>query len=475
MAIDPVKIDAALSKGAKGVKALKTISKLAKRKSIMTMAEPGMYQYPILLSNGIDVDAMTSIAKAYQLTYASSVVVAYSLNPIMYLQETKELTDFVKRFHSNSIIPSNLDTAASTLGIESLMELPEEEFNAVLESVKIDDSFTPDELTALGISAWDNTEDSVSMESLNNMYRPYERTKRILNEKLNDMKMANESLDDALNHLDDFAQKVDSNGAYSTSVPINGGTKISQKFDRDTGIQIAETIETKPAVSRNFTNGVVRNNQLEALEPTMVNVQILCHGKTGDRSEPVQFTQNLTLGIKAMPRVISSDLMIASMVEVCKNSNVIFKFLKWTKHEVKTLDFILGISASKEKALHKDAKNEVKLINQSRKRKKLNGVGKFLKNEVLPTLSIVITSYEAAKIQEACAVDLNDLKQAAKIMNKYYLLSFGIYDTEQNTMKVLFDCDADWSYTTIGTMRAGVNKTTDVMNQNAIYQLFGRR
>ena len=37
MAIDPVKIDAALSKGAKGVKALKTISKLAKRKSIMTM------------------------------------------------------------------------------------------------------------------------------------------------------------------------------------------------------------------------------------------------------------------------------------------------------------------------------------------------------------------------------------------------------------------------------------------------------
>ena len=149
--------------------------------------------------------------------------------------------------------------------------------------------------------------------------------------------------------------------------------------------------------------------------------------------------------------------------------------MKWTKHEVKTLDFILGISASKEKALHKDAKNEVKLINQSRKRKKLNGVGKFLKNEVLPTLSIVITSYEAAKIQEACGVDLNDLKQAAKIMNKYYLLSFGIYDTEQNTMKVLFDCDADWSYTTIGTMRAGVNKTTDVMNQNAIYQLFGRR
>ena len=104
--------------------------------------------YLEVLTNGGSFN--TSIAKAYHLTYASSVVVAYSLNPIMYLQETKELTDFVKRFHSNSIIPSNLDTAASTLGIESLMELPEEEFNAVLESVKIDDSFTPDELTALG-------------------------------------------------------------------------------------------------------------------------------------------------------------------------------------------------------------------------------------------------------------------------------------------------------------------------------------
>ena len=83
-------------------------------------------------------------------------------------------------------------------------------------------------------------------------------------------------------------------------------------------------------------------------------------------------------------------------------------------------------------------------------------------------------SYLGKEIREWCNNNREDYI-AQEIMNKYYLLSFGIYDTEQNTMKVLFDCDADWSYTTIGTMRAGVNKTTDVMNQNAIYQLFGRR
>ena len=57
----------------------------------------------------------------------------------------------------------------------------------------------------------------------------------------------------------------------------------------------------------------------------------------------------------------------------------IFKFLKWTKGEVKTLDFILGISAAKSKALEKNAKQEVKWLKQSAARKKVNGIGKFLK------------------------------------------------------------------------------------------------
>lgn len=458
----------------KGTKAIKAISKLAKRKSIMTMAEPGMYQYPLLTSTGIDNDIIASIAKAYQLNYASSVVVAYSLNPIMYLKETPELTDFVKKFHTNSTTPGNfnIDAAANTLGIESLMSIDESgEIDVAVENSIINDDFTREELIAMGST--NIVEDGLCMESLNDAYRPYDRVHRILSEKLDDMKVAAEDSADVdatmvainnaaavrasnivrksnVNKLDDIAQNVNSFGVYSTQ------------------------IAPKPRITgRTFNNAIVRNNQLEALEPTMVNVQIMCHGKVDGNG--TQFLQNLTLGVKTVPRVISSDLMIASMIEACKDGHFIFKFLKWTSNEVKTLDFILGISASKKKALEKSAKQEVKLLNQAKKRKKSNFFGKFLKNEVLPTLTIVITSYEAAKIKEACGCDLNDLKEAVRLMNKYYLLSFGIYDTEQNTLKVLFDCDSEWSYTSISNLKNGVSKVNDTLNQNLIGQMFGRR
>ena len=456
-------------------KLLKSVSKLAKRKSIMTMAEPGMYQYPLLTSNGIDPDAIMAITKAYQLTYASSVVTAYSLNPIMYLNETPELSDFVKKFHQNDgKIPVTPDGAGKALGIESFTELGDK-VEVSIESATISKDYTKEELEAIAIGAWDDVRESVSMESLNDMYRPYKRTERILNEKLASFKVANEdfasSVNDVANAFSDIDKSINSNGNYTANGPLRDSFRVS--YGKDGKVT---SRQYKAAPERKFTNAIVRNNQLDSLEPTMLNVQVVCHGK-GYKNTPVQFTQNLTLGVKVMPRVISSDLMIASMIEACKDSNAIFRFLKWTKGELKTIDWILGISKAKADVLEKSAKQEVRLLSQSKKRNKLGKkiLGKSMNGEVLPSLSIVLTSYEVAKIKEACGVDLEDLKQAIKVMNRYYLLSLGIFDTEQRTMKVLFDCDADWSYTSLNTIKSASNATQDILRQNQIAQLFGRR
>ena len=337
---------------------------------------------------------------------------------------------------------------------------------------------------ALSIRAWDRVEDQITMESLNDMYRPYDRTQRIMNEKIQSLKIANEDFSDTAKKAYQFASRA--NNVYNdpgskSNVPISGGRRKTTKRNEhhqydpygvktDTTSSEIVSVDEKPAINRNFNNAVVRNDRLESLEPTMVNVQIVCHSeKTG------QFMQNLTLGVKAMVRCVSSNLMIASMVEACKSSNRIFTFLKWTKGEKKTLDFVLGISNAKTKALEKNAKMEVRVLRQSQKRKKNNMIGKFLNNEVLPTLSVVLTTYEVLKIKEICGVDLNTLEQAVKLMNKYYLLSIAIYDTEQNTLKTLFDCDDDWSYVSVAAMKSMVNKTNDMLVQNEIFKLFGRR
>jgi hypothetical protein len=206
------------------------------------------------------------------------------------------------------------------------------------------------------------------------------------------------------------------------------------------------------------------------MEPTMVNVQLLCHSKDAG-----QFTQNIVLGVKTMVRLVASEVMIVSMTEACKDSHAIFKFLKWTKDERKTLDFIFGFSAAKQKAVEKNAKMEAKILKQSKKRGKGGLLKRALNNDVFPILTVVLTTFEVEKIKEICGVDLSDLKQAVKLMNKYYLLSLAIYDQTQNTLQTLFDCDDDWSYVHVGSMKSMVNKTSDLMNYNEISKLFGRR
>lgn len=471
-------------------KAIQGAAKLASRKSIMTMAQPGMYQYPIVASSAIDTDVLMAICRAYQITYASNVATAYSLNPIMYLKDTPQLSDFVKRFHTNTVDfkDTNLNGIGETLVNESATETGETGDIVVENAIVNNEKFTKEDYVALNKSAWQNISDSLAMESLNDMYRPYDRTYRIMREKVDTMKAATEDfngdLDNLHNVLDQVNQSVGSHGHYNTGKGINPSKDRNEAHDRGIdytydkhgnvrGEKVKHTdkiSEKKGAtVVRNFKNEVVRNPQLEAMEPTMVNVQVVAHG------DGEQYVHNLTLGVKTMPRVISSDLMIAAMVEACKGAHGIFKFLKWTKGEIKTVDFLLGFTSSKQKALEKNAKQELKFMKQSATRKKINGIGKFLKNDVLPTMSVVLTTYEVAKIKEACGVDLEDLKHAIKLMSKYYLLSFMIYDPDMGTIKVLFDSDANWGYTSISMMRSLMDKTKDLLNQNEVLRLTGRR
>ena len=435
---------------------VKDFSKLAKRNSIMKMAAPAIYQYPILMSSEIETPVAMAIAQAYQQTYASSVVTAYSLNPVMSLKDYREPSDFVKKFHSNDVIPTNVRAAANVIGVTDLNGLEsaaELEFDVA--DATITRNFSKEVLESLSTYAWDRVEDYVDNESLNNIYRPYDRTKRILSEKVDSLKAANEdfksSFDKLSNFISDVNDSVTADDAERSNYALNCGTQ-----------------------ERRFTNGVVRKDRLDAMEPTMVNVQIVCHGDNKTQSN-LQFTQNLVIGVKAMVRLVTSDLMVASMVEACKDTNVVFKFLKWTKGERKTLDFVLGISKAKKKALAKNAKMEIKILEQSRKRGKAGVLKRALKNEVLPTLSIVLTTYEVERIKEICGVDLTDLKQAIKLMNKYYLLSLAIYDPTQNTLQTMFDCDDDWSFVSIANMKTMIDKVTDIMNQNETAKILGRR
>lgn len=475
-----------------GIKNTNGLLKLAQRKSIMTMASPGMYMYPLIMSGSIDQEAQTALAKGFQLTYAAAVATAYSLNPYMDMDRYDNPSEFVKKFHNNnaSLMSADIKGAMQTFGIESAMD-DVDVFASLNKSIPVID------LEALTLEAVSSTKDSLCMESLNDEYRPYRRTERILEEKIDLMRKskANEALD-----LDDMAdafgkninqsinpstitvtkkgQPVKTNlmkeGTYKRATTSNSEKTETWKRDDNGKLVLQQkTIKTSSGDKRDPSgqtafNQVIKNNQLDAMEPTMVNVEVIARNSTNPSAK-------IVISVKAMPRLVPSNLMINAMTEACMNSKFIFKFLKWQKGEVNTVDAIFGISDARNAANSQNEKMEKRFLKQLKKRKRLNGVGKFMNNEVLPTTTIIITTYEAARIKEECHVDLEVLQNAVKLLNSYYLLAFGIYDTEQGSLKVLFDCDTDWGYTNITSLKTSVNKTNDLLNQNEIIKIFGRR
>lgn len=477
---------------------------LAQRKSIMTMASPGVYTYPLIMSGGIDTSQQYEIAKAFQITFASTVATAYSLNGTMHRNETPQVSDFVKKFHQNDakLTNANLNAVAAGLGVnESTMTISdiegtdfEVESATVLENaISIQDSFL------LDMIAWERTTDGLVMESLNDSYRPYDRTARILKDRLQavkESKIAMEKDDGFFDKLDGFAQAVNQVGGVGTKK--NNASAVVLDTNRDFMDKSTTTTVTtkdgkkvvtkknnvkKTSKDKIFTpntfNSVkslgIKTKDMTNMEPTVVNVQVVAVGKKDVNGGGKPSVHNVSLLVKAMPRIVNSSVMIASMVEAVQNSNAIFKFLKWTKGEINTLDRVLGITASKKKAIQKNAKNEVKYLEQSKKRRKKGLLGRFIRNEVMPISTVIITAFETEKIKEATGVDLNRYEMAAKLMNKYYLLGFCIYDTEQETMKVLFDSDSDWGTTSFSSMSAAVNNVKDVLNQNETLRLFGRK
>lgn len=447
-----------------GVKVAKLLNKMRSHNSIAKMANDGIYQYPVLMSSSMNTEDAITIARAIEKQCAAFVVTAYSLYGTMDNKKYEDLGDFVKKFHSNKDIPSNFRAARQAF--ESNTEVILEDGDIAVESLSMYTINNP-ELQEVSKQCWGVAKEQLDMGALNDIYRPYDRTARIIEEKINTMKTATEGIGDVASTIGSavnaVADAVDHNNKKNAindaNIGVYGNTdKRNRKIDHKVG--------------SNYKNEVVRNDRLSALEPTIVNVTVTRHG-TVHGAGPSVYMQTITLGVKAMVRLVRSDLMVANMVEASKNANAIFKFIKWTKGEIKLVDFLLGISEAKAAATANNSM-ELKVLKASKKRKKINGVGKFVNNEVFPSLSIIMTMSEVLQVKSICGVDLSQLYNALKLMNKYYLFSFGIYNPETQILQIIFDGDDDFAYTTIGTMRSLENKEVNAATTKDIMKIMSR-
>ena len=399
----------------------KVVAKYVSNTSLTKLAKDSIFQFPVIISASIDNDEIFVMAKALERSYASMMVSVISLSNYVDLTKYgKEdyLINFLRRFHSNTNIGGNI-IASESISISEANILPQE--NVVGVNIA---------------SLWDSVYESVDNESINDMYRPYNRTKRILENAL-EAGMTVKIGDVTINNADAISKLGDKNTAYT---------------DKDGNTKAIRGGANKP-------NQVVKSDYMTDMAPTMINVTVVADA-TG---KGATWTQSVVIGIKAMVRMVKSGVMINNMMDAFKDRGL-FKWLSWTKGEISTAELIFGAGkAMQDGYAAGKGDNWLKTL---RKRKLMQGVNKILGKRLLPNASIIITESEAIAIHDALGIDVHNPADVKTMMNHYFLLAFGIYDTENKLLDIMYDGESQFSTESIRELAAKNKKDTNLLAMN---------
>lgn len=403
------------------VKTGKVIAKYVSNTSLTKLAKDSIFQFPVIISASIDNDEIFVMAKSFERSYASMMVSVISMSSYIDLNKYgKEdyLVNFLRRFHSNTNIGGNI-IASESISISDANILPQE--NVVGVNVA---------------ALWDSVYESVDNTSINDMYRPFKRTTRILEDALEAGTFAKTITigNTSINNADTIAKIGQKNVVNDEGKPIRNSK--SDKF-----------------------NQVIKSDYMTDMAPTMINVTVVADA-TG---KGATWTQSVVLGIKSMVRMVKSGVMVNNMMDAFKDRGL-FKWLSWTKGEISTAELIFGAGkAMQDGYAAGKGDNWLKLL---RERKMAQGINKLLGKRLLPNASIVITESEALAIKEATGVDPHNPADVQKMMNRYFLLAFGIYDTENKLLDVMYDGESQFSTESIRELAAKNKKDTNLLAMN---------
>lgn len=432
--MDPVKV---VDDVQTAVKTGKVIAKYVSNTSLTKLAKDSIFQFPVIISSSIDNDEIFVMAKALERNYASMMVSVISLSSYIDLSKYgKEdyLIKFLRRFHSNTNIGGPI-IANESFSIESANILPQENVVGV-------------NIAAL----WDSAYESCDMESINNMYRPFKRTARILEDALEakTIGFGNHKIDNA----DAIAKLGEKNVFHEEYQKDKNGDYIKDKNGNK--IPVSKSQKVIRSTKDNKFNQVIKSEYMTDMSPTMINVTIIADA-TGKGDT---WTQSVVLGIKAMVRMVKSGVMINNMLDAFKDRGL-FKWIAWTNGEISTAELIFGAGKAAQDG-YKAGKGD-NWLKTLRERKMMQGINKLLGKRLLPNASIIITETEAISIKEACGVDVHNPADVAKMMNRYFLLAFGIYDTEAKLLDIMYDGESQFSTESIREIAAKNKKDTNLL------------
>lgn len=395
----------------------KFVAKFVSNTSITKLAKDSIFQFPVIISSSIDNDEIFVMAKALERNYASMLLSVISMSSYIDLKKYGKdnyLVKYLKKFHSNSDIGSEILPAGESVAIESANIIDDDKIFAV-------------DMPSL----CDSVYEACDMTSINDIYRPFKRTTRIL--------------EDAME-------------ARTITV---GNTKL-ENADAIAKLNEEKYIDNGKVLRRGAEKGrneITNSSYMTDMTPTMINVSFVADA-TGKGDT---WTQNVTIGVKSMVRMAKSGVVINNMVDAFKD-RALFTWIKWTNGEINAAELLFGVSKALQDGYAAGKKDN--WMKRLKGRKHMQGINKLIGRQLLPNASVIITESEALAIQQDCGVDPHNPADAAKMMDKYFMLAFGIYDTESKLLDIIYDGESQFSSYSIRELVAKNKKDTNLLTSS---------
>lgn len=454
------------------------ISQAVSKTSVTRLTKDQVFQFPIYMDGSIDDDEQYPIIKCIEKNYAQLITMAITNDGLIDRDRYSDVNQFLRKFHNNNGIP---------VGLAS-------------ESVSVSANLTSKTLSSKDILAMQGAlEDRLDIGSINNMYKPYMVTQRKLTNAIESamiQRRKTAALEADAMYFRRPVIKRDKAGKQVTSKSggvvfatdskgsimyeyIDAGSNTSdpqygeahplsfwERTDAEAKARInfdskapdreyEETVKREERRLNTFGKiggQVVKDDKYANMAPTVINMT-LANTQKGVGA----WSQNLIIGVKAVARMIPQSLMVNNMVDACKN-RAIFTFIKWTNHELKFLDLFFGINSARANA--RGDNRWLKVLRRRAMRSRIPGA------KINPNTTIIITDADVHLIREQCGVDLSDLSNVRKIMEKYFLLGFGIYDTEGKMLKIIYDGEQEFTQHSMRSLMADAKKEANLLAVN---------
>ena len=520
------------------------IKKATAKTSITRLTKDQIFQFPMIMSSDISSEENYHIVKTIERNYATLILAAITNEGVIDRDKYGNINQFLKRFHDNLDLPFATESDTDyevTNAVATEGYIPQEELrrmDATLESQldceSINDMYRPFERTKSKVNTALEAARAVSIatEATDRYYRvpkyardkkgnvikdsggnpvlatdksgnieymyvlaPEDKDKReettnkygsephsmsywktkVATEKRDERDIVNQTSDQQKDDIEkeklryqrmkDSQNRSDRERERAEDKEQRARERAEDKADRrreraeDKADRAREREEDNARRAREEANKALSNVRGEMMKdvkfggmmPTVLTITL-----ANMKKEVGSWSQQLIIGIRAVPRYLSPSIMIANMCEAFKD-RAIFNFLKFTKGELKWWDAILGLTSSRNRAIS-STKNRWMKVLKARAEKN----SKSMNKKYNPNTTIVITENEATLIKESCGIDPNSPSAVRKVMDKYFLLAFGIYDTEAKMMKIIFDGDVDYTHYSLRAMVAEAKKETDL-------------